>query len=108
MLLTALAMVIQKDSTTSIRKHANEFKVHKKTLRRVIKQDLSLDLNPLDYTRGDVLENKTNPTFHPNIGSLGTAIEEGWNKMSKEFILKACKSFRRRVNTIFFKGGYIK
>ena len=50
-----------------------------------------------------VLEDKTNATFHRNIGSLKTAIEEEWNKMSEEFILKACKSFRRRVNTIIEK-----
>ena len=45
------------------------------------------------------LENKTNATSHPNIGSLKTAIEEKWNKMSK-FSLKAWKSFRRRFDTI--------
>ena len=28
------------------------------------------------------------------------AIEEEWNKMFEEFILKTCKSFRRRVDTI--------
>ena len=38
-----------------------------------IKQDLSPDLNPLDYA----------------IGSLKTAIEQEWNKMSEKFILKA-------------------
>ena len=27
---------------------------------------------------------------HPNIGSLKTAIQEQGNKMSEEFILKAC------------------
>ena len=50
----------------------------------------SSDLNPLDYTIWGVLENKTNATFHPNISSLRTAIEEEWNKKSEEFILKAC------------------
>ena len=44
--------------------------------------------------------NKTNTTSYPNIGSLKYAIEEKWNKMSEEFILKACKSFRKSVNTI--------
>ena len=51
---------------------------------------LSPDLHPLDYTIWDVLENKTYATSHPNIGLLKTAIEEEWNKMSEEFILKAC------------------
>ena len=35
-----------------------------------------------------------------HIGSLKTAIEEEWNKMTEEFILMACKSLRRRVDMI--------
>ena len=93
-------MAIKKDTTTSIRKYANELKVIKKTERTVIKQDLSPNVNPLDYAIWGILDNKTNATSHPNIGSLTSAIEEEWNKMSEEFILKSCKSFRRRVDTI--------
>ena len=63
----------------------------------------SPDLNPLDYAIWSVLENKTNTSSHRNIGSLKTAIEEEWNKMTEEFTLKACKSFRRRVDTILEK-----
>ena len=38
-----------------------------------------------------------------------TAIEDEWNKMSDEFILKTCKSFWRCVDTIIEKnGGYIE
>ena len=37
-------------------------KVHEKTVRTAIKQDLSPDLHPLDYTKSGVLENKTNAT----------------------------------------------
>ena len=59
-------------------------------MRTAIKQDLSPDLNPLDYTIWDVLKKKTNATSHLNIGSLKTTTEEEWNKMSEEFILKAC------------------
>ena len=56
------------------------------------------------------LENKTNAISHPNIGSPKTAIEDDWNKMSEEFILKVCKSFRRRADTIIEKknGGHIE
>ena len=61
---------------------------------------LSLDLNPLDYAIRAFLENKTNAISHPNISSLKTANEEEWNKKSEEFILKACKLFRRCVDTI--------
>ena len=87
----------------SIRKHANESKVHKKTVKTAIKQDLSPDLNPLDYGIWVILENKTNVNSHSNIGSLKTAIEEEWNKISEEFILKAYKSFPRSVDTIIEK-----
>ena len=88
--LTALTAMIKKDPIKSIRKSANELKVHKKTVRTPIKQDLSPDHNLLDYTVWGILENETNVTSHPNIGSLKTATEEEWNKMSEEFILKAC------------------
>ena len=47
--LTALAMAIKKDPSTSIRKHADKLKVREKTVKTVIKQDLSPDHNPLDY-----------------------------------------------------------
>ncbi len=69
-------------------------------MKTAIKQDLSQDLNPLDNSIWGVLENKTKTTFHPNIGSLKTAIEENWNKVSAEFMLRACKSFRKNVDTI--------
>ena len=62
---------------------ANELKVHTKTLRSAIKQESSLDLNPLDYALWGVLENKTNVTSHPNIGLLKTAIEVELNKISE-------------------------
>ena len=95
--------MIKSDPTTSIRKHANESRVHEKTVGTAIKQDLSPDLNLLGYTRRGVLENKTNTTSHQNVCTFKTAIEEEWNKMSEEFISKACKSFRGRVVTIIEK-----
>ena len=92
-----------------IMKHANELTVHEKTVRTAIKQDLSPDLKPLDYIIWGILENETNATSHPNIGSLKNAIEEEWNKMSEEFILMACKLFCRHVDTIIEKyGGHIE
>ena len=74
-------------------------KVHEKTVRTAIKQDIGTDLSSLDYAIGGVSENKTNATSYPNIGLFKTAVEAEWNEMSEEFILKACKSFRRRVDT---------
>ena len=78
-------------------------KVPEKTVWTVIKQDLSLNLNPLDYAIWVILENKTNAASHLNISSLKTDIEGEWNKMPEEFILKACKSFRRHVDKIIEK-----
>ena len=63
----------------------------------------SPDRKPLDYAIWRVLENQINATSHPNIGSLKSATEKEWNKMSEEFILKAYKSFRRRVVSIVRK-----
>ena len=72
-------------------------------MRTAIKQDLSPDHNFPYYAIQGVLDNITNAASHPNIGSLKAAIEEEWNKMFEEFILKAGKSFRRRVDTIIKK-----
>ena len=68
-------------------------KVNEKSVRTAIKEDLGLGRNPLDYAVWGVLENKANTISHQNIGSLKTVIEEESNKMSEEFILKACKPF---------------
>ena len=69
----------------------------------------SPDLSPLDYAKWGVLENKTNATSLTNIGSLKTAIVEEWNKISEESILRSCKSFQKRANTIIKKnGGHIE
>ena len=68
----------------------------------------SPDLNPFDCAIWGILEEekkKTNATSHANIGSLKTAIEEEWNKISEEFILRTCKSFRGCVDKIIEKNG---
>ena len=90
--LISLATAI-KGPTILIRKYANELIVHEKTVRTAIKQDLSPDLKTLDYAKRGVLENKANAIFPLYISSLKTAIENEWNKMSEEFILKSCLSF---------------
>ena len=55
-------------------------------------------------------KNKTNATSYPNSGLLKTSIEEGWNKMPEEFILKACKSHQSRDDIIIEKknGNHIE
>ena len=80
----------------------------KKIIRVSLRPPSSPDLKPhrLNYT---ILffTKKSNAASDPNIGSLKTAIEEEWNKMSEEFILKECKSFRSRVDTITEKMAAI-
>ena len=50
-----------------------------------------------------------NATPDPNIGPFKNSIEKEWNKMSGEFILKACKSFPRFTNKKIEKnGGHIE
>ena len=79
--------------------------VHKKLWR----QQLKTRFRPFDFAIWDVLENKTNTTADPNIGLLKHAIEEEWNKMSEEFILKEFESSQSHVDTIILKnGGYIE
>ena len=56
-----------------------------------------------DYAIWSVLESKTNAPPHSNVGLLKTAIGKEWNKMSDEYILKACKSFLMSVCTIIEK-----
>ena len=58
------------------------------------------DLNPFYYAIWGALENKINASSHRNIVSLKNAIEGEQNKISEEFILNACKSFRKHVDTI--------
>ena len=74
----------------SIKKHANELKVQKKTMRTAIKQNLNPDLKPLDYAIWGILENITNANSYQNFGLLKTAIVEDWNKMSEEIVSKRC------------------
>lgn len=69
----------------------------------------SPDLNPLDFFVCGYLENKSNATPHPNVDSLKAAIAEEWTSMPSETVIKACASFRRRVEAVIeAKGGHIE
>ena len=52
--LTTFSTATNGDPTTSIKKRANELKVHEKIVRIKTKQDLSPDLKPHDYSIGGV------------------------------------------------------
>ena len=69
----------------------------------------SPDLNPLDYAMWGVLDRATNKTSHPNIDSLKAAIIKEWDNLSEDFIVKSCRSFRHRIETIIANnGGHIE
>lgn len=69
----------------------------------------SADLNPLDYAIWGVLEQATNKTPHPNVDCLKEAIKREWNKLSTEFVINSCKSFRHRVEAVIKNnGGHIE
>ena len=91
--LMALAVGIKKNPTTSVRKHANELKVHKKMVRTAVKQDLSTDLNPLDYAIRGVLKNKTNATSHGYIGSLKAALGRNGKRCLKNLFWRHANHF---------------
>ena len=82
-------MAITMDLPTSIRKHNNELKVHEKTGWTIIKEHPY----PYCYAVWVVLENKTNATSHPNIGSLKTVFWEEYIKISKEFFFHHANRF---------------
>ena len=67
-------------------------------------------LNPLYYAKGGVLENKTNDTSYPYIGSLKTAIKEEWNRMSKEFIFEGMQIVSKAgwYNSLKKKGSHLE
>ena len=73
-----------------------------------IKQDLSPNLNPLDYAIWGVLENNTNATSHLNIDSLKTAIEEKWNHHHHHVVLLARISLTlsRHFSLSFIASGW--
>ena len=105
--LNVLTSAIKKDPTTLIRMHANELKIHEKTVRTVIKQDLSPDRNLLDYVTWGVLEKKTQKKQKKQMQLpiqilvlLRVPFSRNGIKCLKNVILNACKSFRRRVDTI--------
>ena len=50
---------INKDPTTSKRNQAKEWKVHEKSFKKAMKQELSPDPNSLKYAKWGVLETKT-------------------------------------------------
>ena len=69
----------------------------------------SPDCNPLDYGVWDHVQDEACPLSHPNEASLISAVEEAWNNMSSEFIIKCCASFPQRLKEVIAaRGGHIR
>ena len=76
-------MATKKYPTMSIRKHANELKVHEKTVRTAIKIDWTPLILLYRAFQKKKKKKKKKCNFPSNISSLKIAIEEEWNKMSE-------------------------
>ena len=86
----------------SLGKHANELKVHEKTVWRAIKQYSGPDFKSLDYAILGFLENQTNANSHPKFGFFKIVfLKRNGIKCMKN--LKACESFWSRVGSIIEK-----
>jgi len=69
----------------------------------------SPDLNPLDFAVWGVMDARARATSHANVNSLKASIEEAWDEMSPDFIIKSCRSFRPRLEAVIaVKGGHIE
>jgi hypothetical protein len=65
----------------------------------------SPDLNPLDYSIWSVLEIKVQATPHQNLAALQAAIRKEWAAMDSNFISRACRPFRRRLEQVVAAAG---
>ena len=69
----------------------------------------SPDANSLDYTFWPHIETRACNVRHPNITALRTSVDLEWMAMSRDYVIKSCKSFRRRLEGIIaWDGGFIE
>jgi hypothetical protein len=68
----------------------------------------SPDLNPLDFSIWAYIQSKACNCQHPNLESLKVAVEEHWNNMVEDYIMKVCSKFRPRIKAVIeAEGSYI-
>jgi len=65
----------------------------------------SPDLNPLDYSVWGVLEAKACKTSHPSVEALKVSIAKNWRTLSKDYIVRTCRSFRTRLEKVVKAEG---
>lgn len=69
----------------------------------------SPDLNPLDFSVWANIEARVCEHPHSNLNSLRTSITKHWREISSDYIVKVCKSFRRRLEAVInANGGHIE
>ena len=54
----------------------------------------SPDLSPLDYAVWVKLEHSTDRTSHPGVDNLNQVFRLEWDKISRDFILNCCNTFK--------------
>ena len=65
----------------------------------------SPDLNPLDYGIWGYVEAKACATPHSNVESLKASVDREWAAMPEAYVVKTCRSFRRRLEAIIASNG---
>lgn len=69
----------------------------------------SPDLNPLDYSIWSVMQQKVQATSHPNLETLKARIVEAWGDLEIDYVVRACKGFRSRIEAVIAAdGSYIE
>lgn len=65
----------------------------------------SPDVNPLDYAFWPHIQAKACRVRHPNITALKTSVDREWMAMNTDYVVKTCKTFRRRLGAIIAADG---
>ena len=69
----------------------------------------SPDCNPLDYAVWGLMNTRVQATPHRNISELKATIQKEWKKLSSDYIIKSCSSFRRRIEAVIeAEGGHME
>jgi inhibitor of nuclear factor kappa-B kinase subunit alpha len=65
----------------------------------------SPDLNPLDYSIWGVVEAKACRTSHASVAALKCSISKVWKAMTRDYLIKTCRAFRTRLETVVERDG---
>ncbi len=65
----------------------------------------SPDLNPLDYSIWWQVESKACRVCHNSIADLKSSVEAEWEKMSKDYIINVCHTFRGHLEAVLAADG---